>query len=174
MDENEENTGNVESVEKSVKVINPLNEKENFTVSGTEEELEKFKQFFNKTKEVARKNAELEQNKEAPTYQGAPLNEQQVYGSKLPLDQNDTSLPVDMESFSDEYSLVSSLEQQADKGSLEAKKALSQLYSKATEKSWAYDYEGDPKDLYKKLPKNATEKERQELNDKRRLWTRVK
>jgi len=148
-------------------------------ITTTIEDAKKLKELLEQqnaqNNEIFKENARLKEEKlRNPATYGALLNEQQITGQTLPLDQNDTSLPVDMQSFSDEYSLVSSLEQQADKGSLEAKKALSQLYSKATEKSWAYDYEGDPKDLYKKLPKNATEKERQELNDKRRLWTRVK
>lgn len=178
MSEQEKNEEKVEQTAKEVMLKNAQNG-EKIQVFVTDSEKAKLKEIFDayseQSKKLIEENERLKkertekfENEFGKSGSSAPLNNQQT-GEVLPSDNE--GLPVDMQSWKSEFEMISDLEKQAQNGNVEAKKALAQLLAKATEKSFTYEYDGDPKDLYR-VPK--TEKERAELAEKRRLnWRRV-
>ena len=177
MSEQENNEEKVEQTAKEVMLKNAQNG-EKIQVFVTDSEKAKLKEIFDayseQSKKLIEENERLKKERTekfesefGKSGSTAPLNQAQT-GESLPLDNE--GLPVDMMSFKDDYDMVNQLEKMAQKGDIGAKKALAQLLTKATEKSWTYEYDGSPKDLYH-VPK--TEKERAELAEKRRInWRR--
>lgn len=183
MNENNEENGNVEQVEKEITLGNAkTGDKIKLHVS--EEDAKKLKELIEmQNKQNADVIAENERLKkqvlEKPEYQGAQLNTEQLTGMTkkqindivedvLPSDNE--GLPVDMMTFKDDYEMINQLEKLAESGNMEAKKALRDLLAKNTG-SHEWEYEGDVRDLYRR-PKDA--KERAELDKKRQLWKRVR
>ena len=177
-----------EEVQKELKIKNSKDDSE-IKISGSVEDVDKLKTLLKEqnvsAKRLNEENARLmKERSEAFEKQfgesgnSAPLNDNQLTGGlsegekqlfKECLPSDNEGLPVDMQNFTSEYDMICQLEKQAQNGSVEAKKALANLLSKATEKSFDLEYDGDPRDLYK-IPRTA--KERVELNKKRQLWVR--
>jgi hypothetical protein len=194
-----ENEEKVESVEQEATIRADQGDgtKSTIRIKSSPEDIQKFKELLKKQNEVNKaivdENAKLrEENeqKKADFYPPqapagtAPLNEYQTSNLtnaerkivddalRDALYNLDEELPVDMLSFENDFEMISKLEKMADLGSKDAKVALAKILNKATEKSATYEYDGDPRDLYRK-PKD--EKEREQLNRRRRAnWIKVK
>ncbi len=161
-----EDENNLE-VEKSIKIKEKNSDRE-ATLKGDSNSIDIAKEIFTQAQQLAEDNKRL--NEKLQKYEStAPLNNAQLTGETIHLDDQ-SEMPVDMQQYDSELDLINSLEKQAKDGNNEAKKALNDLLVKSTKTSWTYDFNGDPKDLYRK-PKD--EADRKKLNESRRMWSRV-
>jgi len=190
----EENQENNEHNRTEVTIKSNISDKP-IKIEGTTEDIEKFKQIMKAQKEydnsvisenerLKRERAEKLMEEYGNVSSSAPLNSNQLSGMsneeinrlmKDVLPSDNSGLPADMMTFHDDFDMINQLEKMAQSGDKETKaeasQALAKLLQKATEKSFDFEYNGDPRDLYRK-PKN--EKERIELSKKRQQWERIR
>ena len=183
-----------EEVQKELKIKNSKDDSE-IKISGSVEDVDKLKTLLKEqnvsAKRLNEENARLmKERSEAFEKQfgesgnSAPLNDNQLTGGlsegekqlfKECLPSDNSGLPADMMTFRDDFDMINQLEKMAQSGDketkAEAKQALAKLLQKATEKSFDFEFNGDPRDLYRK-PKD--EKERIELSKKRQQWERIR
>lgn len=175
-EESENQEEKVEQVEKEIVMGNSATG-DKIRLKVTEENAEKLRELLKMQNErnssICAENESLKKKvMDNPAYQGAQLSREQLGLEKETLASDNEGLPISMMSFKDDFDMINQLEKLADSGNVEAKEALKNLLSKATDKSGTWEYQGDPRDLYR-VPK--TEKERKELNEKRRInWVKVK